>query len=157
MRPEIVLKHEFVEFVPAELEEGTLYVSMKYGTVVHKCCCGCGTKVVTPLRPTDWKLTYDGRSISLEPSIGRWSSPCKAHYWITESRVRWSTRWSQEMIEAGRAHEMQVKERYFGGTAERLPATPPTPIPQTPAVTELSEAKKPEEGFWQKVKRKFFG
>jgi Family of unknown function (DUF6527) len=33
------------------------------------CCCGCGEKVVTPLRPTDWKLIFDGKTISLDPSL----------------------------------------------------------------------------------------
>ena len=76
MRQEIALAHEFVEFIPDEIEERTLYVSMKFGTVVHKCCCGCGQEVVTPLGPTDWSLTFDGRTISLDPSIGNWGFAC---------------------------------------------------------------------------------
>jgi hypothetical protein len=32
------LTPEFVELVPPELEEGVLYVSMLYGSVIHKCC-----------------------------------------------------------------------------------------------------------------------
>jgi hypothetical protein len=53
MRQEIVLKHEFVEFIPDELKEGTIYVSIRFATATHLCCCGCGSRVVTPLRPTD--------------------------------------------------------------------------------------------------------
>ena len=45
----------YVKFVPEPLDDGTLYIS-EYGTAVHKCCCGCGSEVVTPLGPTDWKL-----------------------------------------------------------------------------------------------------
>ncbi|WP_353963011.1 DUF6527 family protein [Streptomyces sp. NBC_00365] len=37
--------------------------------------CGCGRKVVTPLAPQEWKLTLDGVSVSLHPSIGNWSFP----------------------------------------------------------------------------------
>ena len=70
MRPDIVLTHEFVEFVPDELKERTLYGSIPYKTVVHLCCCGCGREVVTPLSPTDWQLTFDGETVSLHPSIG---------------------------------------------------------------------------------------
>ena len=58
---------------PDELEQGTIYVSIRFATASHLCCCGCGNKVVTPIRPTDWKLIFDGKTISLDPSIGNWS------------------------------------------------------------------------------------
>jgi len=44
--------HEFVEHLPHELEEGRIYVSILFATAAHKCCCGCGNEVVTPLSPT---------------------------------------------------------------------------------------------------------
>ncbi len=113
MRSAITLRHEFVEYIPKELDDRTLYVSMAFATVVHKCCCGCGQEVVTPLSPTDWKLIYDGQSISLEPSIGNWSFECQSHYWIRHSKVIWAPRWSQDRINAGRAHEAMAKQRYF--------------------------------------------
>lgn len=111
------LTPEFVEFVPERLNEGILYVSMMYATAVHKCCCGCGQKVVTPLSPTDWKLQFDGEAVSLTPSIGNWSFPCQSHYWIEGNAIRWAPRWSQDQISAGRAHDQAVKGRYY---------TPPT-------------------------------
>lgn len=41
---------EFVEYMPDELREGILYISMKYGTAIHLCACGnCGQQTVTPL------------------------------------------------------------------------------------------------------------
>lgn len=83
------LTHEFVEYVPAVLVEGVLYVSLRFATVVHLCPCGCGNKVVTPLSPADWHLLFDGEVVSLTPSIGNWSLPCKSHYWIRLDRVRW--------------------------------------------------------------------
>ena len=67
---------EFVEFIPKELEDGVVYVSVTYATAVHKCCSGCGNKVVTPISPTDWTLIFDRDTISLDPSIGNWSFPC---------------------------------------------------------------------------------
>jgi hypothetical protein len=87
-----VLVHQFVEFIPHELKEGTLYVCMGLATVVHKCCCGCGNEVVTPLSPSDWKLIFDGETITLHPSIGNWGFKCRSHYWIRDSRVRWAPR-----------------------------------------------------------------
>lgn len=116
MKRVTVLSHEFVEYIPDNLKEGTLYVSMPFATVVHKCCCGCGHQVVTPLSPTDWKLIFDGNSISLEPSIGNWSFPCQSHYWIENNRVRWAPRWSRTMIAADRTHDTMAKERYFADT-----------------------------------------
>jgi hypothetical protein len=100
MRPERVLHHEFVEFIPEQLNDGTIYVSITYATVAHRCCCGCGNEVITPLSPTDWKLLFDGQSISLDPSIGNWSFDCKSHYWIKRNEVKWAERWSQEEVGA---------------------------------------------------------
>ena len=47
---------EFVDYIPEQLNPGVLYVSMRYATVNHLCCCGCGLEVVTTLSPTDWRL-----------------------------------------------------------------------------------------------------
>ncbi|WP_212750977.1 DUF6527 family protein [Pseudoalteromonas ruthenica] len=83
------MQHKFVEFVPESVQPNTLYVSLEYGTAVHKCCCGCGEEVVTPLSPSDWKLIFDGESVSLMPSIGNWSFNCRSHYFIKNSNVAW--------------------------------------------------------------------
>ena len=108
-----VIKHTFVEFIPERLEDGTLYVSIPYATAVHYCFCGCGREVVTPLSPTDWHLTFDGKTISLYPSIGSWNLPCQSHYWIRRDRVEWAPRWSRRRIEAERSRDRTVKARYF--------------------------------------------
>ena len=87
------VQHRFVEFIPDELEDGILYISLKYCTAIHKCVCGCGNEVVTPISPTDWRLTFDGKTISLYPSIGNWNFECKSHYWITNNKVRFASKW----------------------------------------------------------------
>ena len=92
------LAHRFVDAVPDTLEDGVLYVSTKYATAVHRCCCGCGHEVVTPFSPTDWRMTFDGETLSLAPSIGNWSFPCRSHYWIERDQVRWSGKWSDEQV-----------------------------------------------------------
>jgi hypothetical protein len=97
------VEHQFVEFIPDQLEEGVVYVSITYATVVHRCCCGCGSEVVTPLAPNRWSITFDGESISLAPSIGNWSFACQSHYWIERNYVDWARRWSREEIEVGRS------------------------------------------------------
>ena len=88
------LQHKFVELVPDVLEEGVLYISIEYCSAIHKCICGCGNEVVTPLSPYDWKLTFDGKSVSLSPSIGNWNFECKSHYWIINNNVRIARKWS---------------------------------------------------------------
>jgi len=97
------MRHEFVEYIPDQLEGDTLYIALAFATAVHKCACGCGSEVVTPLSPTDWSLKYDGETISLFPSIGNWSFPCQSHYWIVRGRVRTARRWSTAEIEEARA------------------------------------------------------
>ncbi len=107
------MTHKFVEYIPEQIEEGIIYVSLEYGTVVHKCCCGCGKKVFTPLSPTDWKLIFDGESISLYPSIGSWNLECKSHYWIRNNMIEWSTQWSEKEIKTGRHQEaLETKKHY---------------------------------------------
>lgn len=113
MKPKIVLAHEFVEYIPEELKERTLYISKKYGTAIHKCCCGCGREVVTPLSSTGWKLDFNGETVSLIPSIGSWSLPCQSHYWITNSRVDWAGQWSKKRIQKGRKEQLAKLKRHF--------------------------------------------
>jgi hypothetical protein len=97
------LEHAFIAQVPEDLENGRIYVSLEYRTVIHLCACGCGREVVTPLRPDKWRLTFDGESVSLWPSIGNWSFPCRSHYWIEGGSVRWAPTWSQADVAANRA------------------------------------------------------
>jgi Family of unknown function (DUF6527) len=146
MMPEIALVYEFVEFIPDELKERTLYISCTYCTAVHKCCCGCRREVVTPLSPTGWKLIFDGETVSLYPSIGSWSLPCQSHYFITNNRVVWAPMWTKKQIARGRTREARSKERYYSelqppqATAETLSAS-------------LLENSKPKESLWQKIKK----
>ena len=95
------LRHEFVEYMPEEIKEGILYISIPFGTMIHKCGCGCGEKVVTPLGPAEWKFTYDGKTISVHPSVGNWGFPCRSHYCIDRSHVRWARSFTKkEVLEA---------------------------------------------------------
>ena len=113
------VEHEFVEFIPDVLEPGRLYISMEYATSMHLCLCGCQERVVTPLAPTDWRLTYDGESVSLNPSIGNWSFDCQSHYWIERSQVRWAGRWSRRMIDAVRDKDQHAKAVFYGNATTR--------------------------------------
>ncbi|MFN0729362.1 DUF6527 family protein [Polaribacter gochangensis] len=109
------LEHRFVEFIPKELENNVLYISIRFRTAIHKCACGCGIKTVTPLSPTDWKLIFNGKSVSLDPSIGNWSFPCQSHYWIYKNKIEWAQKWSREKIEKGKEESKNIKKEYYNG------------------------------------------
>ncbi len=146
MTRNVRLKHEFVEVIPSNLEEGTLYISLAFGTAIHKCCCGCGNEVVTPLSPTDWRLIFDGESVSLHPSIGNWSFPCKSHYWIEDGVVEWAPRWTKQQIEDGRARDRVAKRHYFENREYlRTSRGEPTFEPPHPQVEK--------ESFWTAFRR----
>jgi len=109
----MIIQHKFVGFIPEILEEGVLYISIDYCTAVHKCVCGCGNEVVTPISPTDWELRFDGKTISLSPSIGNWSFECKSHYFITRNKIHFARRWEDWEIEEGRVEDKENKKYYY--------------------------------------------
>lgn len=112
MKPSSI-EPEFVKFIPADLAEGKLYVSMLYAVTVHLCACGCGNKVVLPLSPAEWQLCFDGESVSLTPSVGNWEYPCRSHYWIKANRICWAAPWTSAQIAAGRRRDTEVLDEYF--------------------------------------------
>lgn len=103
------LAPQFVESFPAKLEQGELYLAMAFATAAHLCACGCGTKVITPLSPTDWQMSFDGENVSLKPSVGNWTFPCRSHYWVRSGRIEWAGDMSQEEIKAGRERDAERK------------------------------------------------
>ena len=137
----MMLKHKFVDKIPDSVEEGIVYVSIPYETVIHKCCCGCGSEVVTPLSPADWSVTFNGESISLEPSIGNWSFKCRSHYWITENEVIWSTKWSDKRIEEVRKKDFDDRVEHFGVTRNKSNHDSENP--------SVHDSKR--KGFWKKL------
>lgn len=129
MKPDKTIAHEFVEQMPADLRPDRLYISIRYRTTAHLCMCGCGEKVVNPIRPNRWSLTFDGKSVSLNPSVGNSGLPCNSHYWIEGGWVRmlapmtyeqttkakgrdgWTTIDSSEPTELVQVDEVQTPER----------------------------------------------
>jgi hypothetical protein len=146
MRKSRTIKHEFIELLPSTLQPETLYVSLKYKNMVHLCFCGCGSKVVTPLSPTGWEFSFNGRGVSVFPSIGSWNLRCRSHYWITRSCVEWEGQWSAEQIAAGFARDRADKERYYRQAQPR-------------ALRDSGESgvARPKErrGFWERMKAWF--
>lgn len=102
-----------MHYMPMELEQGVLYVSEEFETAAHLCACGCGSKIRTPLGPTEWSFEETPAGPSLSPSIGNWQQPCQSHYWIRRGAIVWSGQWTPEQIEAGRRREQERRVAYY--------------------------------------------
>lgn len=124
------LQPKFVDTMPSALDSGVLYISKKYKTASHLCCCGCGNRVVTPLKPGWWSLRIQKKKVSISPSIGNWNFPCQAHYWVRNDQVVWAEQWSKEKVEAGRAYDQYIREKHFDAPSN--------------------------EGFWSKLFKQLF-
>jgi hypothetical protein len=76
-----------VEYIPEKnkMEQDKIYISVKYKTASHICLCGCGELTVTPLWNDGWTATINNGKLSMCPSIGNFSFPCKSHYVINDS------------------------------------------------------------------------
>ena len=113
---------DFVDEIPNVPEHGKLYLSCRYRAAVHLCACGCGAKISTPLHPTAWRLSYDGDTVSLSPSVGNWSEKCQSHYVIRDSRIIWADRLPRDKILRIREQRQRELEDYYG--VERRPIAP---------------------------------
>jgi hypothetical protein len=148
------LTPSFVEFIPEQVEEGMIYVSMEYATATHKCACGCGFLVVTPFSPTDWRITFDGRSVTLHPSIGNWSFPCRSHYFVRNSLVQWAGQMSNAEIEVGRKRDRAAKSAYFMPPREAVnDASPSASLIKVPTKAYTPTHSDKKVGLWEKLKR----
>lgn len=123
------IRPESVEFIPERLEEGVLYISERYRTAVHKCCCGCGQEVVTPLSPAEWAVKRNGGRVSLWPSIGNWSYPCRSHYVIWDSRVLEAKAMTERQIQRVKANDRADKTAQIHRTNHAKEAVALVPIP----------------------------
>lgn len=112
------LEHIFIDTIPDELEDGILYISTRFRVIMHSCCCGCKGKVITPLSPVRWEMIFDGKTVSLSPSIGNWNFKCQSHYWIKNSKVKWAGKWSPTEIEEGKSYERKKRVEYHIKTNE---------------------------------------
>lgn len=109
------VKHQYVEYIPERLNPGVLYISKRFKTASHLCCCGCGMKVVTPLNPAKWSLSDHGASVSLSPSVGNWNFACRSHYLIIRNHVRWAGQISQRQVDAVKRRDQIDVERHAAG------------------------------------------
>lgn len=120
---------------PRVLEEGILYISAECELAAHKCCCGCGEDVFTPLNPARWRLSRHNGRVSLHPSIGNWKFRCRSHYWVRNNRVIPSFGMGEEEIAEVIEIDQMHREQYF---SLLQPARPPS----------TSQSSTPEPRRW---------
>ena len=106
-----------VHFMPKLIEPGIVYLSEEFDIAIHLCACGCGSKIRTPLGPTEWSVKEINGKPSLSPSIGNWQQLCQSHYWIDGGEIKWASKWSTAAIEAGRAREEERRKSYYDSIA----------------------------------------
>jgi hypothetical protein len=87
-------------------------VAISNGIAVTGSARGCGTKIVTPLRETEYELIERDGSVSLHPSIGNWNHPCQSHYWIRDNHIVWAGPMSKAAIQSERAYDDEVKAEH---------------------------------------------
>lgn len=121
--------------MPQKLEPGVLYLSEEFETAAHLCACGCGSKIRTPLGPTEWRVANSLLGPTLRPSVGNWQQPCRSHYLITRGEIQWAGQWTDEEILSGRLNEDRRRKKYFDARNK-----------------QSTRAKK---GFWNWIKRIF--
>jgi hypothetical protein len=110
---------EQVRYIPAKLEPGVLYVSKEFAIAAHLCACGCGSKIRTPLGPTEWSVRETRKGPTLRPSVGNWQETCQSHYWIQGGEVIWSDKWTLQQIAQGQKCEQDRRVSYFRARAQK--------------------------------------
>lgn len=142
------LEHRFDQYLPETVEPGILYISLEYVTASHLCCCGCGEEVVTPLSPVSWRLTFDGETISLWPSIGNWNLPCRSHYIIERGRIVVAAPWSNEQVAEKRKRDSNAKAEFFGE---------PKGAPLVPSPSDAKAIQSEKQSWWGRTWQRWFG
>lgn len=150
----------FVEFIPEQIQTGKLYISEQYETAIHKCCCGCGEEVVTPLRASGWRLVKRGQSVSLNPSIGNWKYPCQSHYFIQDNQIVWSSKMSPQQIARVEMRDQADTQRYVAQRnalrEQETQRAQQQTVSKQPSMAEPRSLLAAVRALWQLVKS-FFG
>jgi hypothetical protein len=127
----------FVERMPNVLEPGHLYISNEYFVTKHLCACGCGEVVTLPLHPEQWRYTFDGKRISVQPSVGNIGTPCNSHYWINAGHIDWAKSISKAQGQRGWERDQQAF----------------LPRDEARSAPELAPTTRPRRRWWGRFRR----
>ena len=102
---------EFVDEVPEKIDEGYLYLCLPYNAVIHKCACGCGEMISTPLdKKHGWIMQYDGETVTLSPSVGNGSYKCRSHYFIRGNNIVWLGKMGEPVAKHKKRPSFNIKK-----------------------------------------------
>lgn len=99
------------ERFPSEPKQGDFYYSEEFRSSLHLCACGCGSRVVLPIKPAGWNLQSDGQTFSLSPSVGNREFPCRSHYLIKRGAVVWLAPMSDGEVADSRSRDAEHIKR----------------------------------------------
>lgn len=105
------LKFVACERFPDELKLGEFYYSEDFRSSVHLCACGCGSRVVLPIKPAGWQLAGNMSSFTITPSVGNREFACRSHYLIEGGSVIWLSAMSDRDVLASRSRDERHIER----------------------------------------------
>jgi hypothetical protein len=88
-----------------------------------------------PLNRAGWTLEIADRGVTLRPSIGNWSLPCRSHYLIRQGRVVWARDMSREEIADGWLRDERLRDIHLAEVNRRKEA--PTQIRPTAQESEF--------------------
>jgi hypothetical protein len=146
--------HEFADQIPEALSEGKLYVSMRFGVAIHLCACGCRKQTVTPIAPDEYKLIFDGETITLHPSVGNWNFPCGSHYLICKDQVIWVDDWTADQATAFRARDRYLKGQPCTGQATGAADDPALTAQGDPRATDAGSTRDLPQPGWTALARR---
>ena len=102
---------EFVDEIPEEIDEGHLYLCLPFNAIIHKCACGCGELISTPLdKKHGWIMQYDGETVTLSPSIGNGSYKCRSHYFIRGNNIVWFGKMGETVVKQEKKFSFSIKK-----------------------------------------------
>jgi len=158
------IRPQFVEYIPDRLEEGVLYISERFRICTHKCCCGCGEEVVTPLSPAEWQLTREGNLVSLWPSVGNWDYACRSHYVIRRNHVVRAPPMTERQIARVKQRDFADLSRLIARNNREKGANRPfngiSPAVDVAVATQTASdttSQANDEGIFRALWRTFFG
>lgn len=102
---------KFVDEIPKDISDGNLFLCLQYNAVVHKCACGCGEIISTPLDKTHgWIMQYDGETVTLSPSVGNGSYKCRSHYFIQGNNIVWLGKIGEPIVKLEKKSSFSIKK-----------------------------------------------
>ena len=80
--------YEQVNAAPKAMKPGVVYHDTDFEFAEMLCPCGCGHRI-TLLVPEGHRISVDGITPSISPSIAVCDAPCGSHFFIQNGEVDW--------------------------------------------------------------------